>query len=203
VKKAAGGSVTWLATALATFRAEGTGDQAMRDLPLLDDALETTEGMLELLTGIVSTLVVHQERMRKALDGSWCTASNLADVIVRKTGLSFRQVHHVVARLVRICVQENFSPSAVTVELLSRAAQETIGEPIKIDEPTIRDALDPEIFVRTRVTVGSVSPAEVNRMLEVARTGLADNGVWLAAERARLARAATKLDAAVHAIISA
>lgn len=59
VKKAAGGSVTWL----ATFRAEGTGDQAMRDLPLLDDALETTEGMLELLTGIVSTLVVHQERM--------------------------------------------------------------------------------------------------------------------------------------------
>ena len=44
VKKAAGGSVTWLATALATFRAEGTGDQAMRDLPLLDDALETTEG---------------------------------------------------------------------------------------------------------------------------------------------------------------
>ena len=146
----------------------------MRDLPLLDDALETTEGMLELLTGIVSTLVVHQERMRKALDCSWCTASNLADMIVRKTGLSFRQVHHVVARLVRICVQENFSPSAVTVELLNRAALETIGKTIEIDEPTIRNALDPEIFVRTRVTVGSVSPAEINRMLEVAAP------VWLA-----------------------
>ena len=203
VKKAAGGSVTWLATALATFRAEGTGDQAMRDLPLLDDALETTEGMLELLTGIVSTLVVHQERMRKALDDSWCTVSNLADVIVRKTGLSFRQVHHVVARLVRNCVQENFSPSTVTVELLNRAAQETIGKTMAIDETTIQNALDPEVFVRTRVTVGSVSPAEVDRMLEVARTSLADSGAWLAAERARLARAATKLDAAVHAIISA
>ena len=124
-------------------------------------------------------------------------------MIARKTRLSFRQVHHVVARLVRICVQENFSPSAVTVELLNRAAQETIGKTIEIDEPTIRNALDPEIFVRTRATVGSVSPAEVNRMLEVARTGLADNGAWLAAERARLARAATKLDAAVHAMISA
>jgi argininosuccinate lyase len=203
VKKAAGGSVTWLATALATFRAEGTGDQAMRDLPLIDDALETTEGMLELLTGIVSTLVVHQERMRKALDGSWCTASNLTDVIVRKTGLSFRQVHHVVARLVRICVQENVSPSAVTVELLNRAARETIGKRIAIDEVTIRNALDPEVFVQTRVTIGSVSPAEVNRMLAVARTSLADSEGWLAAERARLARAATKLDAAVRAIISA
>ncbi len=202
VKKAAGGSVTWLATALATFRSEGTGDQAMRDLPLLDDALETTEGMLQLLTGIVSTLVVHEERMRKALDGSWCTASNLADVMVRETGLSFRQVHHVVARLVRICVQENFSPSSVTVGLLNRAAQETIGKTIAIGESTIRNALDPEVFVRTRVTVGSVSPAEVDRMLELARTSLADSGVWVAAERARLAQAATKLDAAVHAIVS-
>jgi argininosuccinate lyase len=202
VKKAAGGSVTWLATALATFRAEGTGDQAMRDLPLIDEALDTTEGMLELLAGIVSTLVVHQERMRAALDGSWCTASNLADVIVRRTGLSFRQVHHVVARLVRICVQDNLGPSAVTVELLNRAAQETIGRAIAIDEPTIRNALDPEVFVKTRVTVGSVSPAEVDRMLEVAKTGLADSGTWLAAERARLALAATRLEAAVHAIVS-
>jgi argininosuccinate lyase len=124
----------------------------MRDLPLIDDALETTEGMLELLTGIVSTLVVHQERMRKALDGSWCTAS---------------------------------------------------GKTIAVDEPTIRNALNPEVFVRTRVTVGSVAPAEVDRMLEVASTNLADSGAWLAAERARLARAAIKLDAAVHAIISA
>jgi argininosuccinate lyase len=202
VKKAAGGSVTWLATALAIFRAEGTGDQAMRDLPLIDEALDTTEGMLELLAGIVSTLVVHQERMRAALDGSWCTASNLADVIVRRTGLSFRQVHHVVARLVRICVQDNLGPSAVTVELLNRAAQETIGRAIAIDEPTIRNALDPEVFVKTRVTVGSVSPAEVDRMLEVAKTGLADSGTWLAAERARLALAATRLEAAVHAIVS-
>jgi argininosuccinate lyase len=53
------------------------------------------------------------------------------------------------------------------------------------------------------VTVGSVSPAEVDRMLEVARTSLADSETSLAAERARLAQAATKLDAAVHAIISA
>jgi argininosuccinate lyase len=202
VKKAAGGSVTWLASALATFRAEGTGDQAMRDLPLIDDAFDTTEGMLNLLTGIVSTLIVHEERMRKALDGSWCTASNLADVIVRETGLSFRQVHHVVARLVRICIAENVSPSAVTAELLGRAAQETIGREVVIDESKLRNALDPEIFVRTRVTTGSVCPTEVDRMLEVARAHLGDGGAWLAAERARLAKAAAKLDTAINTIVS-
>ncbi|PIT06095.1 argininosuccinate lyase [Bradyrhizobium nitroreducens] len=203
VKKAAGASVTWLATALATFRAEGTGDQAMRDLPLLDEAMDTTEGMLDLLTGIVSTLIVHEKRMRKGLEGSWCAASNLADVMVRQTGLSFRQVHHVVARLVRICIAENIAPTAVTRELLDRAAEETIAKSIAIDDATIRNALDPEVFVRTRVTVGSVSPAEVDRMLEVAGDRLADSDGWLAAERVRLAGAAAKLDGAVDAIISA
>jgi hypothetical protein len=53
------------------------------------------------------------------------------------------------------------------------------------------------------VTVGSVSPGEVERMLDVARTALADGNTWLAAERVRLAQAAMKLDAAVHAIVSA
>lgn len=203
VKKAAGGSVTWLASALATFRAEGTGDQAMRDLPLIDEALETTEGMLDLFTGIIATLIVHEDRMRKGLDGSWCTSSNLADVIVRQTGLSFRQVHHVVARLVRICMTEKVDPAAVTAGLLDRAARETIGREIAIDDRTLRSALDPEAFVRTRVTAGSVAPAEVDRMIGVARAELAVGNAWLGAERARITDAAARLDAAIEAILSA
>lgn len=203
VKKAAGGSVTWLASALATFRSEGTGDQAMRDLPLIDEALETTEGMLDLLTGIVATLIVHETRMREGLEGSWCTASNLADVIVRKTGLSFRQVHHVVARLVRICLNEGVRPSAVTVELLDRAARETIGKTIALEEQALRSALDPEVFVETRVTAGSVSPLEVDRMLGIARNQLKEDDAWLTAERARLAAAADRLESAINTVISA
>lgn len=203
VKKAAGGSVTWLASALATFRSEGTGDQAMRDLPLIDDALETTEGMLDLLTGIIATLIVHEARMREGLQGSWCTASNLADVIVRGTGLSFRQVHHVVARLVRICMSEGVPPSAVTAELLDRAARETIGKTIAIEEEALRRALDPEVFVETRITAGSVSPAEVDRMLGLARDRLVHDDAWLAGERTHLATAAERLESAIDALIAA
>jgi argininosuccinate lyase len=201
IKKAAGGSVTWHATALATFRSEGTGDQAMRDLPLFDDALDTTGGMLDLFTGIVETLVVHETRMRAALNGSWCTASNLADVIVRERALSFRQVHHVVARLVRICISDAVNPSEVTSDILDRAAQETIGRKLGIDQLVLRDALDPEIFVRTRVTTGSVSPSEVARMVETAKTQLSHDRAWLANEQKRLGDADALLDAAIDAIL--
>ncbi len=201
IKKAAGGAVTWLATAFATFRAEGTGDQAMRELPLLDEAFDTTEGMVDLFTGIISTLTVHEARMRAALDGSWCTASNLADIVVRDTGLSFRQVHHAVARLVRICIDERITPATVTPDILDRAAHETLGKGLVVSEAVLRGALDPEVFVKTRATTGSVAPREVDRMLAGARSELAEKHGWLASERQRLVRASAKLDEATRAII--
>ncbi len=200
IKQAGGGAVTWLASALATFRAEGTGDQAMRSLAMIDDAFDKTEGMLDLSSGIVGTLIVHADRMREILATSWCTASNLADMIVREAGLSYRQTHHIVARLVRICLEEKVLPSEVTRALLQRAAQETTGSHLDLPDSTLREALDPDAFVRTRVTTGSVAPQEVDRMLAVARQELADETAWLAAERQRIADAATKLDSAIAKI---
>ena len=200
IKRAGGAAVTWLATALATYRAEGTGDQAMRGLPIIDDAFNTTEGMCDLGTGIIDTLIVHEDRMRELVANSWCTASNLADVIVREAGLSFRQTHHVVARLVRICLAEKVLPSKVTAAILNRAAQETIGKDLPMQESALRDALDPDVFVRTRVTTGSVAPNEVDRMLSAEQQGLEQATAWLSAERQRLADAARKLDGAVKQI---
>ncbi|MCW8060084.1 argininosuccinate lyase [Agrobacterium tumefaciens] len=201
VKKAAGGAVTWLATALATFRAEGTGDQAVRDLPLIDDAFQTVESMLDLFAGIVTTLIVHENRMRAALAGSWCTASNLADVIVRETGLSFRQVHHAVARLVRICLDEGIMPADVNSDILDRAAQETLGRKLLLDKTLLKEALDPEVFVTTRQTVGSVSPGEIERMISTAEAKLAEGRDWLVIEQRRILNAEEKLKAAAHAIV--
>jgi argininosuccinate lyase len=202
IKKAAGASVTWGASGLAMFRAEGTGDQAVRELPLIDEALASTEAMLDLFGGVLGTLIVHEQRMLAALAGSWCTASNLADAIVRDTGLSFRQVHHVVARLVRNCLARDIPRGKVTAALVDEAAQETIGRPVGLSDAEARDALDPRRFVETRVTLGSVAPDEVDRMLKAASAQNEADGAWLRAERQRTERAAQALAAAVKAIIA-
>lgn len=200
IKKAAGSSVTWLATALGTFRAEGTGDQAVRELPLIDDALETTEGMLDLFTGVIETLLVHEERMAALLHGSWCTASNLADVVVRDTGLSFRQVHHIVARVVRNCIAQKINPSEVTSALVNQAALETVGLELHLPDGAIRDALDPLRFVETRVTEGSVGPSQIMSMLDQAERERSSTRQWVVDARASLARAQYKLNEAVNRI---
>ena len=53
IKKAAGASTTWAATALATFRTEGTGDHAPRAVPHMDQALAHTEDTLDYMAGIL------------------------------------------------------------------------------------------------------------------------------------------------------
>jgi argininosuccinate lyase len=201
IKKAAGGSVTWLGTALATFRSEGTGDQAMRDLPLIHDALATTEGMLDLFTGIIETLIVHEDRMSALLSGSWCTASNLADVIVRDKGISFRQVHHVVARLVRNSLLAGVSPGMVTGAALDQAAMETIGSALHYSDAQVRDSLSPHRFVETRISAGGVGPGEIKRLLSIARKELQQDCEWVALHRRKVAQSRADLDAAISKIV--
>lgn len=161
IRRAAGGSVTWVTTALATFRGEGTGDQAMRELPVLDEALTTTEAMLDLFTGVMETLIVHEDRMAQSLESSWCTSSNLADLIVRECKLSFRQVHHIVARLVRDSLAAGVPPYELTGAMLDKAAVDIGGKPLGLSDEFIQAALNPRRFVETRITDGSVGPAQV------------------------------------------
>lgn len=202
IKKASGGATQWLGHAMATFRGAGSGDQAIRELSMLDGALARTDDMLELATGIVDTLVVHEARMREVASGSWSTASNLADTLVRDAGLSYRQSHHVVGRLVRLCLRDGVPPSRASGALLDAAAQQTIGRPLGLRDEVVQGSLDVDSFVRTRVTRGSIAPSEVDRMLDEAERELEDDRAWLRVEQGRIAAATRALDEAVGGIIA-
>ena len=188
IKKAAGPASLWLATALSTFRAEGTGDQSVRELALLEEAAATTTAMLELADAIVETLIVHEDRMKQLVNENWATSSHLADVIVRVTGLSFREVHHIVGRLIRKSIAAGVSPTEVTPEMIDASARETIGQDLSLEQSIISEALDPDGFISSRVTAGSVNPAEIRRMLDRERAALEEDVRWFETETARLKR---------------
>lgn len=201
IKGAAGPAVAWFTSALATFRGEGTGDQAIRSVALLDTAFATTTNMLELASGIIGTLSVNENRMDQLLADSWSTSSSLADVLVQKYDLSFRQAHHVVARLVRICMREGISRAGVSPDILKRASSETIGREIVMLDNDITCALDPREFVRSRGSAGSVGPSEITHMLNAEKGALAQGQAWMQATRQRLASAQLELDTAVAKIL--
>ena len=122
---------------------------------------------------------------------------------VRERGLSFRQAHRVVARVVRTALAQGLAPTHLTGALVKEAAMEAVGIELKLDDAAVRDALDPQRFVETRITLGSVGPPQVARLLEHAKSERDADRLWISEARARLARAREKVDHAVNRIVAA
>ncbi len=197
VKFAAGGATTWLASALATFRAEGTGDVVMREVPLLDEAFSSTDGSLKLMEAILASLTVHEKNMARAADAHWSTATNLADQMVRDGNLSFREAHSVVARLVRTCIDRSVGVQDVTSELVADAAQALgISDP-GLPTDQIRSCLDARAFVQTRLSEGGAAPGQIASLIALAELTVQEQNQWLAMRHLQVnAAAAARQDSA-------
>jgi argininosuccinate lyase len=177
----------------ATFSPEHDGGIAITGVGYCQD-------MLVLIGEVLETVVVNKERMRAGFMRSCTTTSNLADIIVRETGLPFRTAHAVVGRLVRNCIQQDVLPAGVRSDHVDAAAEEVTGRPLRLGDEQVRDALDPWRFIETRVTEGSANPDIVRQALEDARARLQVEQRWLDDFTEQQARAREKLDQATAAI---
>ena len=166
-------------------------------------AFEAGGRALRLLGGFVGVTRVDEARVRRHIEESCITATELADSLVRGEGVSFRQAHDVVSRLVKAMLArgERFQsvPHATVVDVF----RSVIGRPPRLTEAELRRFATPEHFVAVRTLPGGPAPEPLGRSLGryrgelgLARGGLAEyrtrlDGVDLRlAERTRaLARA--------------
>ena len=196
---AAGNAIGYLASSLGAMKGATSTDGSAQTYPEapLANAFDDAVDYLELISGAIATMTIRTDVMRARATAGWTTASNLADTIVRETGISFRSAHGIVARIVRDAVRDGVSPVGVTSAMVDVAAEAALGRRLEIPDDVIVDALDAERFLDSRVTVGSVNPLEVERMLGESRSQVANERDRLERRRSRLAAAARKLDQAV------
>ncbi|TET73214.1 argininosuccinate lyase [Candidatus Bathyarchaeota archaeon] len=128
--------------------------------------LDTTRTSLEVMTGIVSTLNVNEDRMRERLRGSLVVAVELAETLVMEAGLSFREAYKLVASLVRDVVDGDKGLSDLTTADIDAKAQEMLGKSVKIGEGLLEEVTDPEACLMRRKSEGSPHPAQVEKTLE-------------------------------------
>lgn len=131
--------------------------------------LDETAVSLELLTGTISSLQFHRERMASAAAAGFSTATELAAVIHRNTDLDFRSAHRVVGTLVRLAVDRGIRPEAVDAELLTEAAQDALGQPLGLTDEQVRTALDARSFVAAHTVAGGAAPSSVARNISRGR----------------------------------
>jgi argininosuccinate lyase len=191
-------SIGWMGTELGALQmVSSTGLSAFTGRRALQEASDTVHDMLDYMTGMLETLEVNKERARELVNVSWSTTNNLADVIVRKRGLSFRTAHRVVGRLVLMAIKEGKTPTEVTGKMLDNAAQEIIQTKLGLSNDAIRSALDPQTFLQTRTTVGSTNPNDVKKMISQCRSTLMNEEEWLKERRNKIKKAREQLDKAI------
>ncbi|KAF8334146.1 argininosuccinate lyase [Cantharellus anzutake] len=129
----------------------------------LFDTVDTVSACLRIAEGVIATLEIHPDRMKKALTMDML-ATDLADYLVRK-GIPFRETHHISGRAVALAEQRGVQISDISLgdlQILSSKFEEDV-----------KHVFDFESSVEKRASIGGTSRAMVGRQVDVLRNNLA------------------------------
>ena len=136
--------------------------------PYMWKAIEKLGGIYDLLTCVLLTMEVKKETLLNRAKESFANVTELADTIVRKDGLSFRQAHHVVSATVKELMNSGkTSLESLTLELLNTQSIKVVGKESVLTEAELEQCLSPEYFVQIRDLEGGPSPSRMEKTIEV------------------------------------
>jgi argininosuccinate lyase len=111
--------------------------------------------------GMIDDMTVDEKAMRRTAGAGFTTATDLADWLVRKLGLPFREAHHVTGRIVRVAEER-----AVALEDLPLAEMQSVDKRITRD---VFNVLGVDNSVASRTSFGGTAPANVRKAAAAAR----------------------------------
>ena len=167
------------------------------------DAFDLGMRMLALLRGMLEEASVDTDRVRRNIDASLITVTELADTLVRREGISFRGAHTVAAAVARAVLEGGATLRASGYGTFCEAFERTVGRQPVLDEASFHEALSPENFVSVRSRFGG--PAEAAIAAACERYAASIEGLEASAtmDVERLRTATTMLDAAMTRLAAA
>jgi argininosuccinate lyase len=155
--------------------------------PLLNSST-TVLASLKLMEGVTKTLVINSKKMRESANRSYAVALDVAEQLVSRCNLTFRNAHRVVGALVQRAVEMNNTP----LMLLKPADVESAVQPLELGVKTeilvgIIKELTPNKSLELRKTLGSPSPTEHDEMIRSLSQGLSNYSTGIT-KRTRLVK---------------
>ena len=121
------------------------------------DAVDTVKMCLPVFTGMLATMRVLPENMRRAAGGGFINATDCADYLTRK-GLPFRDAYTAVGNLVYYCTQRG--------KLLEELSLEELQSISPLFGEDVYEALSLETCMGQRKSYGGPAPEETARQLQ-------------------------------------
>jgi argininosuccinate lyase len=168
IRALAGDAAGWGASQLALlhFATSTDADQGYVHNRLPGYCAETA-GAIALLSESIATLEIDVDRLAASAGRHWATASALADDLVGAHGLSYREAHEVVARLVTAHENAGAPDGGIRPELAAGKLAGYSGQ-------RLAQLLDPRGFVESRTSAGGTSETRRKELAAAARDDLLD-----------------------------
>ena len=127
------------------------------------DAVDTVLMCLSVMTPMLATMTVNAEHMKKAAEGGFIGATDLADYLVGR-GLPFRSAYKISGQLVAYCIANK-----MTLETLPLETYKSYCDLIEEDVYATVDLLT---CVRRRTSLGGTSPESVRAQVKAVKERL-------------------------------
>ena len=169
--------------------------------------VESAVKVLAGLEKILGSLNVDPKRALEELNSDWTASQEIADVMMRKYKIPFREGHHFASEVVTFAKANNIKPLDFPYADAQRIYKESLKDgnvptDLPMSEQEFRSTLDPVAIINNRATLGGPQPAEMKRMVGVAKQKLQLQEEWIAERKLKTTTSLAKLDADFAALTS-
>ena len=130
------------------------------DKEAIFDAVDTVKMCLDIFTGMIGSVQVLPENMKKAAQGGFINATDLADYLVRK-GLPFRDAYKISGQIVGDCISRRL--------VLETYPLEDYQKHSPLFEKDVYQAIDLLTCVETRISAGGPSKDSLQKQIAYVR----------------------------------
>jgi len=109
---------------------------------------------LKLLALIITSAMPRQDVMFKRAAGNFSTATDIADMLVEKADISFRQAHHIVGAVVYDAMAEGQVANEISLKMIEKAYLHQTGRKAEFTLEDVEQCLDPRLSVAKRKNGG-------------------------------------------------
>jgi argininosuccinate lyase len=131
------------------------------DKEALFQTFDTLYLIIAAMTGMIETAAFDRDRMLRAAESGFSSATDLADWLVRSKGLPFRRAHHIVGLLVREAEARGCGLQHLTLQMM-QAIEPTL-------DADVFTVLGVECSVASRRSFGGTAPDNVRQAVADAR----------------------------------
>ncbi|MBO4521282.1 MAG: argininosuccinate lyase [Alphaproteobacteria bacterium] len=150
------GSLTTLLTVMKGLPLAYSKDM-QEDKEALFDACDTLVLELKVMTAVVEGLTVRADNMRKALENGFPTATDLADWLVKKANIPFREAHHITGTIVKFAEQNGLRLMDVPLKEMQKVCPQITQD--------VYAVLNVESSLNARKSYGGTAPDQLRQRL--------------------------------------